>query len=343
MTALDLARAVAASYVVLHHLAQSYGLTGGAGIVFRFGQEAVLIFFLLSGFVIFANEKDRALDTRAYFVRRIQRIYPLLLVAMAVSCLVALHNGTFDEQFSWQELLGNLLSLEDVSGLKPGVLVEPFMGNSPLWSLSYEVAFYVMFPLILRQWRRSPQMTNHLVGMGAVLCYILYAAMPNHWALVGAYFLVWWCGAIAANAYESGGRSFLTIGTPLHYLMVLCVAAAAVVVWQGYKGFGVYPFLPLRHFAAALIFLVLLFSSVGARIATYSQHLERPAAALASISYGLYILHYPLLIRWDYAHSIGGFVIAFMVLMILATLFDRLLSGALRMGRARNATVQGVS
>jgi peptidoglycan/LPS O-acetylase OafA/YrhL len=64
---LDVARAIAACYVVLHHVANARGWSNGPGLVLRFGQEAVLIFFLLSGFVIFSNERTRLepLDRRA--------------------------------------------------------------------------------------------------------------------------------------------------------------------------------------------------------------------------------------------------------------------------------------
>ncbi len=41
---LDVARAIAACYVVLHHVANARGWSNGLGLVLRFGQEAVLIF-----------------------------------------------------------------------------------------------------------------------------------------------------------------------------------------------------------------------------------------------------------------------------------------------------------
>jgi peptidoglycan/LPS O-acetylase OafA/YrhL len=55
---LDAARACAALYVVAHHVAKGYGFPGLTGHLLRFGQEAVIVFFLLSGFVIFANERS---------------------------------------------------------------------------------------------------------------------------------------------------------------------------------------------------------------------------------------------------------------------------------------------
>jgi peptidoglycan/LPS O-acetylase OafA/YrhL len=64
---LDAARAIAAIYVVIHHWATSNQLTNGPGLIFRFGQEAVIVFFLLSGFVIFANDDPAPVwpDTQA--------------------------------------------------------------------------------------------------------------------------------------------------------------------------------------------------------------------------------------------------------------------------------------
>lgn len=333
VAALDVARGAAASYVVIHHVAQAYSLTAGPGLVFRFGQEAVLIFFLLSGFVIFANERERGLDTRAYFIRRFLRIYPLLLVAMAVSALVAAYQGVFLERFSWSDLVGNLFSLEDVSALKPGVIVDPFMGDTPLWSLSYEVAFYVLFPGVLRLWLKRPAATNHAIGAASVGCYLWFAWEPNHWALVGAYFLVWWCGAMAAQAYAMGGRTFLALGVPFYYLIALCVAAAAVVVRQGFVGLGVYPFLMLRHFVVAVAFIVLLYGPLGRAFSAIAIKFAAPAAFLASISYGLYVLHYPLLINWDVARTPTGFFLAFGLLVTLSVILDRMLSIALRRNR----------
>ena len=141
-----------------------WGLSSGAGIFLRFGQPAVILFFLLSGFVIFANERHRAIRPRGYFLRRLRRIYPPVLVAFVLSVVVVFDNGDLRAQFSWRELLFNLLMLQDVGETKPGVITSSFLGNGPLWTLSYEVAFYLLFPFALAAWRRKPLLTTHLVG-----------------------------------------------------------------------------------------------------------------------------------------------------------------------------------
>jgi peptidoglycan/LPS O-acetylase OafA/YrhL len=206
--------------------------------LFRFGQEGVIIFFLLSGFVIFANESKRALHPSGYYLRRLGRIYPALIAAMLVSTIVLIDNGTFSMSSSWQELIGTIASIQDISSIKPGVIINPYLGNSPLWSLSYEVAFYAVFPLVLRPWVAAPSRTNHVIGIACSAAYVLYMAAPNHWCLVGTYFLIWWCGAMAADGYVRGERNILSLLIPFCWLLLLAIIAAGGVLAIGYHGAG---------------------------------------------------------------------------------------------------------
>lgn len=323
VSALNVARASAAVYVVLHHLASHYGWSlQGIGFVFRFGQEAVLVFFLLSGFVIFSNERDRVSPPYEYFWRRIRRIYPALLVAILISTAVAIDNGTLGQRFEISELIGTLLGLQDSSTLKPGVIVGPYLSNDPLWSLSYELAFYFAFPIVMWLWRRDSRLVDHGVGIASCSAYVLYALVPNHWALVTSYFLVWWCGAAVAERFQRGERTYRSLGPPLYWLATLCAIAAIAVVWVGPKGLGVYPILPFRHFAVALFLVVLLFSNLGARLATWLLPGAALASSAASISYGIYVLHYPLLILWQRAQGPSGLPLAVIALLISAYIAD---------------------
>lgn len=337
---LDAARALAAFYVVLHHIADAHHWADihhwpRLGFLLRFGQEAVIVFFLLSGFVIFINEADRALRPTGYYVRRLRRIYPPLIVAMALSTAIAIDNGDLAEKFSTLGLIGTIASVQDISLLKPGVIADPYLDNGPLWSLSYEVAFYALFPLALMAWRRSPAGFNHLLGIACCLAYLVYALAPNHWALVAAYFLVWWCGAMTAEAYRRGGRSFSAICPLYCWLVALCGLAAAIVPIVGYRGLGLYPFLPLRHFLAAAVILALCLGPLGRRAASFAERCAWPAAALASISYGIYVFHYPLLINWQRAVSAPGAMIAFLLLLVLSYVADRQLNRLLPQAKWR--------
>ena len=330
--ALDAARAAAAIYVVFYHLNGLHHWPQPFALLFGFGQEAVLVFFVLSGFVIFANERDRVSPPFGYMLRRLRRIYPALLVAMGLSALVAADNGTLYRDFYWDDLLATLFSVEDIARLKPGVIADPFLNNEPLWSLSYEMAFYLAFPLVLAAWRKSPRWTNRLIGVSACAAYASFALWPNHWSLIAAYFPCWWIGAMAADAYFKGARQASALRGPILGLVALCGVAALVVMRDhGGSRVGLYPMLPLRHFAAAALLVLALFGPLGRFIAHRLKPF--PWTWLASISYGIYVLHFPLLVQWKRAQSVGGFCLALALLVAGATLVDRALTQALRTAR----------
>ena len=331
--ALDLARACAAVYVVLHHLATAYGFAGGPGIILRFGQEAVIVFFVLSGFVIFANEHERALHIRGYFFRRARRIYPPLLVALLLSTVIAASDERLRAAFSLHELAATLLGLQDIAILKPGVISDPYLGNAPLWSLSYEIAFYIAFPAVLWMWKRWPEGTTHGVGLVCCIAYAAFAIKPNHWFLVTSYFMVWWCGAMAAHSYLSGRNDLGGMRATFLWHLALCAIATVVMAAVGFRGVGVYPALTVRHFAAAAVLLVVFYGPAGRFVAGLLGPIRQIIVFVAAISYGLYVFHFPLLIQWRFSQTPLGFIIAILLLISLSYAADYRLGHVLRRSR----------
>jgi peptidoglycan/LPS O-acetylase OafA/YrhL len=310
-------------YVIAHHVIGSTDAPGVVQAAFSFGQEAVLVFFLLSGFVIFANEKHRVASPRGYYIRRIRRIYPPILLAMLVStCLWLL--GLLRADPTWTSLIGTLFSLQDIAFLKPGVVTTPYLGNNPLWSLSYEVFFYAVFPLVMIAWRRSQVLTRHSVGLIACIAYGTYMLVPNHFSLVIAYFLIWWVGAMCAKTYLDGNLSMRAMVPEISWLAILTVVAGLGVALTGFTGLGYFPFLMVRHFLVSLIITLVLFTPVRIWMASLSVKLARPVTAISSISFGLYILHYPLLVQSG--ASTGAWIAPALALTIaLAYVADRVI------------------
>lgn len=326
---LDAVRSLAACYVILHHVAMSHGIGWPFGFGFRFSQEAVICFFILSGFVIYANESERANNPLGYYLRRFRRIYPALFFSLLLSTLITSLNGNLFDLFSIGQLLGTILSLQDISSLKPGVIVDPYLGNGPLWSLSYEIAFYAGFPLVLSYWKASTFRRGHIIGCLCFLSYLSYCIFPNHFSLVGAYFIIWWCGAMAADVQVRCAGGYSNLAIACGWLVALLILAVFVSVRVGYAGAGVYPVLPLRHFLSALVILAMSFSFLRKYFIFVALWGQRIFSSVSSISYGLYVLHYPLLVQLKYAHGIIGFTAALVVLVLLAYFVERKLPAVL--------------
>ncbi len=262
-----------------------------------------------------------------YFQRRFFRIYPIFLLSLLISAAVY-YLQPHAEGVSLKELAANLLFLQDFSSGKPGVWFSTFAGNAPLWSLSYEWWFYMMFFPIWRLVPRNAQL--HLVTLIALIGYSSYHILPNQVSLFLMYFLIWWCGAEMARAFLSiGGVKFSSLRFPLLYLTVLCILLAFPVftafVNKKKLLFGIHPVLELRHFAAALVFILLALAWAKIRWVGFNRLLGG-FALIAPISYALYIFHYPLLITSTYLDFIPGVLLQligyFLITFLLAFLAE---------------------
>ena len=95
---LDALRGVTALYVVIHHF---FGYTNLKNVTysairfpFRFGQEAVIIFFIMSGFLIsVATYKANGLTWKEYFLKRFIRIYPIFISVLLLSICINTASG----------------------------------------------------------------------------------------------------------------------------------------------------------------------------------------------------------------------------------------------------------
>lgn len=297
---LEALRGFAAIYVVLHHaMPHDIHLAGiNLGLLFRFGQEAVILFFLISGFVInhsFHNAENKSF--KAFFLKRALRIYPPLLAVFAFHyVLVSLSVGQWANP-QWQNLLANVLMLQDNIGFVPGTLAQPYMGNTPLWSLSYEWWFYMAFFYLATRVDKH-QDRCRIVFLGGFAASVLYIIYPHFLLRLPMYFAIWWVGVELSHQYLSKqSPSFAQLKPSIACLGsiagALAVNAALGTDARASIVYGVSPFLELRHFAFALI--VLIGTLLWSRWNWYGfDGLFGSFAVLAPMSYVLYIGHYKL-------------------------------------------------
>ena len=134
-------RALAAMLVVIYHAQQSFSerITPvsftNESYFFAFGAVGVHIFFVISGFImIFTSKFEPCFDAKAFFRRRILRIYPIYWICAAMYLGGhAIMGIPYD--LGIREFLGAVLLVPDYSSKIIG----------PGWTLAYEVFFYICF------------------------------------------------------------------------------------------------------------------------------------------------------------------------------------------------------
>ncbi len=318
---LDCLRGLAAVYVLIHHALlwmhpgyqegylkhpEQYDLSQHALLIafkmFRYGETAVIFFFVLSGFVIhlryagkFAAHKNPNYSEWLPFLwRRVKRLYPPLLVAIALTYAIdrigmargyAIYFGTtpysvinlnvgVNHQFS--TLAGNLLFLMQT--------YVPIWGtDAPLWSLKYEWWFYVIYPALWPLMRKS-------ILRATLLLAILFGLSfyPAVWPVkllrdVCGEMIVWWLGAMIAEIYV--GRSSLKFRQIWTLVFVLPIAA----IFSG-VGYGV-PHVIWGVGFAGLIASGFYWQESGGSL----RPLDR-LKFLGDCSYTLYVIHAPIVI-----------------------------------------------
>ena len=316
---LDDIRGFAAIYVIIYHISQTNNFIPEnlKNLFFSFGQEAVILFFLLSGFVIYTSVYRKPdISFSYYFIRRFRRIYFPFIIAILLSCFLAILNEKFLQEFSWYELMGNLLMLQDFSA-KPGVIVKPFLSNYPLWSLSYEWWFYMLFFVLFKTAFFHNNYRIYCIFSISFISYFIYIIYPNPMALYLAYFIIWWCGLEAAEIYLRTKRFTLRAVKPiLICLFLMSIISLIPVIFSGKIRLGYYPFLNFRHFSIA--FMAILFGLIWYQYKLrYFDTILGIFFKVAPISYGLYIFHYPILNQLNLSRYFTNIWLDYLVKFIL--------------------------
>lgn len=329
---LEAVRGFAALYVVLHHIRGNFD-NKFIQTLLSFGQEAVILFFLLSGFVIFYSVRDiNSLNFSEYLIKRLRRIYPIFLAALGIAYIAALVKGNNRVHADIATALGNIFMLQDEGRGRPGVWFDVFSGNSPLWSLSYEVWFYMLFFPISKFVNLNKQkVVVFYVSLSGTLLFFL---LPNQISIFFSYFIIWWCGVELARQYRRDGIPTLS-GQTTMLLLLLCVgvlwAANAILEASSYPdaSIGTYPYLQVRHFFVAFFFV--LVSLLWARAGFLGFHYVFGSfRSLAPVSYGIYLFHYPIVATRISVTGIMKVICVISLMLftyVLAYLFEVIIQG----------------
>jgi len=312
-------------YVVMHHCKVGHG-TWLSYFTMQ-GQAAVMLFFIVSGFVIYYSvHKTPELAFKTYFWKRFKRIYFILIIALIISYLAACIKAGEWLPPNLRQLAVNLLNLQDLNR-HPGYIDFPYFKNTPLWSLTYEWWFYMLFFPIFKLLKGAKQ--DYFVLGLSVFGILSYWCFPNQFSIILWYFIIWWWGVILAKVYiKNEGKAIRWDQVkiiPISFFMFLCMMAGMIFSHNEPLKFSVHPIIELRHFIYSFGILIIGWIWYKIKLKGFKQ-LIGPFEVFAPISYAIYVFHYPLvvLLRKEFFDQIWlHYLVAVLLSLILAYVAEK--------------------
>jgi peptidoglycan/LPS O-acetylase OafA/YrhL len=323
LRALTSVRGIAAWLVVLFHIRLSIaGLPHTAQAILAKGYLAVDFFFLLSGFVIWMSWSQRLRDGGAaaipdFLRRRVARIWPLHMVMLGFGLGLAVllrMAGRETPQFPLAELPLHMALLQNWG------FTTRLAWNDPAWSISCELAAYLLFPLLVLtiDWRRVP--TLAIAAAIAALLVLLHAAFAAYgettlgmqiprFGLIRCV-LEFACGTAVGALWLRWRQDWRRPAT-------LSIIAALLVFVSWIAGALPETLAVPAAFALLLLGLALSAGKPGNPLETAPLHY------LGEISYATYLSHFLLWFAFKLAfvrdaHGVGWPLIALYVALVLA-------------------------
>ncbi|WDZ97912.1 acyltransferase [Herbaspirillum sp. WKF16] len=340
IASLDGWRAVAIAIVFLSHAGLGKIIPGGLG---------VTIFFFLSGYLIttlLVREftASGGINIRHFYVRRVLRLTPPLLLVLAVTYLLT-HYGLFTGHAAWSGFFAQLFYFANyyVLFFDAGNAVP--QGTGVFWSLAVEEHFYFVFPaLFMLLMRRADHRRIPLYLFGLCLAFLAWR-----------YYLV-------AGEGVSMERTYYATDTRIDSILFGCILATLQLP-ESLRATLQRPALRMAGVGAGVLLLLL---SLLVRDAVFRETLRYSVQGIALIplffysvtrpdsfpfrwlnlrwvqrlgiySYSIYLSHEIMLsnVDWVSANPALNIAAALVFSLLFAMLVDRFIDAPLRAVRAR--------
>lgn len=301
---LDFVRFLAAATVFIVH-ANYDRFTGGLPVLWRFGElgnDAVMVFFVLSGFVIayVADQKEKTL--KDYFLSRLARLYSVTAPALVLTAALdyagsriayGLYDGWwFQTDYPVWRFIANFFFVNEIwfSSVRP-------FSNGPFWSLGYEFWYYVIFAAWWYLKRPA--------GYFAVAAVCLWVG-PKILMLLPVWLLgVWVYFRITAKPVGEAVGWALLLGSGIAYGLFRQFGGPHVLLNWTIAHFGLdfvhenlgwsKTFLSSYVIGSLVAMHFLGVAAVTPRLARIFGVFEVPIRYLAGYTFAIYLFHYPLL------------------------------------------------
>lgn len=290
--------------------------------LFWAGGEAVIFFFILSGFVLalpFLNNKG--VEYPKYLVRRVCRIYIpyIAAVAVAIAARLALAHDELERgsmwiksiwtgSFNWQNIAEHVAMLWNFNS----TIYDPI-----LWSLVHEMRISIVFPLIMLVVVRLHWATNLLLAIGCTLSAQLLDKLFNPPYMTNfpmtLHFIAFFIGGALLAKHRVSIVDWMRKQTRSFHVFVIVFAVLVYTLsWTAY-GLKLFHNDMLQDWIAAAgasLFVVAALST-----ASFMRVLQsKPLVFLGKISYSLYLFH--MIVLLALLHLLEGYAPVGVILLI---------------------------
>lgn len=265
------------------------------------GHEAVVFFFVLSGYVISYVTESKEKSLRDYALNRAARIYSVALPAILLTLLLY-YLGNYINEAAFADLNQRLINpvvttLAALLFFNQSWLSITIFSNMPYWSLGYEVLYYALFGIFLfvHGRKKFPLAALVLIIMGPSV--ILYLPI--------------WLLGVASHRVSNRINSKIALAPSVFILStiaiaILCLGPIQYEINHYVHGLFSDRFLsllnePAENFGAdyclaiALAINIAAFSKIGEHRVIFNEKIGRAVRGLASYTFSIYLYHMPIL------------------------------------------------
>jgi peptidoglycan/LPS O-acetylase OafA/YrhL len=282
-----------------------------------FGQLGVMLFFVLSGFLmahLYLEKVPNTSNIKAFCIARVGRVFPLFVILVILSYIIKTH---IYENFHYQ--------INDISILAKSLLF--IKAPNEFWTIPIEVQFYVVFILL---WFCAGQQKNYkfillmwLIILAPAGIYFLYYGkiLP----LLPTYYSVFMFGVIFSFIYKYTNQSIRAkrIADKFGFIFLILIFINLPALRSEYD-LVLSNNLFIRTWADPINWIVVFGLFFCALMGSKSLFILNSALFqyLGKISYAFYLLHYPVLIlvKSIDTYSSLKFFIALILVVILSHL-----------------------